>query len=58
MEVFVSLILILLIVLGFVGYVFALVSAARRTQWVWFVLILLFWPLFLPYLLVGYRSRS
>jgi hypothetical protein len=34
-----------------VFYVWTLVSAAKNSKWVWFVLILLVWPLCLVYLI-------
>lgn len=38
-------------------YVWTLVNAAKNDKWVWFVLILLVWPLFLAYLLFADKHR-
>ncbi|MEX0960304.1 MAG: hypothetical protein WDZ63_13565 [Burkholderiales bacterium] len=53
----------IVVAIGFALYVWALVNAAQNAKWVWFVLVLLVWPLCFPYLLFAYerpgkRSRS
>jgi hypothetical protein len=47
-----------LLIYGFVAYIKALVNAARTEKWVWFVLMLLFWPLFIFYYMGAYTSTS
>ncbi len=50
---------LLLLAIGCVVlYVWTLVNAARNSQWVWFVLILLIWPFCLAYLLFAKKRPS
>jgi len=47
---------LIVIVIGFIAYVKALVNAAKTEKWLWFVLMLLMWPIFFFYLLMAYES--
>ena len=47
-----------LIIWGFIAYIKALVDAAKNDKWVWFVLMLLMWPIFFVYLIREYKSPS
>lgn len=61
MEIFAILISFLALglgIYGFVAYIKALVNAARTEKWVWFVLMLMFWPLFIFYYMGAYTSTS
>ena len=55
MELVLVLILVIGGAVGFVAYIAALVNAAKTAKWVWFVLMLLMWPIFFFYLLVAYE---
>jgi hypothetical protein len=55
MEILLLLLFFLVGLLSFVGYVVALVNAAKTEQWVWFVLMLLFGPLFIFYLIFAFE---
>lgn len=48
----------LVVVIGFALYVWALVNAAKNAKWVWFVLVLLVWPLCFLYLLFAYERSG
>ena len=58
MEEIIILLALIGILIGFVAYVKALVNAAKTAKWVWFVLMLLMWPIFVFYLLMAYESPS
>jgi len=58
MEVIIFPLILILGIIGFVAYVKALVNAAKTEKWVWFVLMLLMWPIFIFYLLMAYESPS
>lgn len=58
METFTIILAGFIVVAGFVCYVKSLVNAAKNAKWVWFVLMLLMWPIFLLYVLVVYESVS
>jgi len=54
-----GIILILIVYLyGFIAYIKSLVNAARTNKWIWFVLMLLMWPLFFLYLIFEYDSSK
>lgn len=55
-PIIIALIALLLLLWGFILYIKSLVNAAKSDKWVWFVLMLLIWPIFFLYLLVGYRA--
>ena len=44
--------------LVFVAYIWCLVNAAKNGKWVWFVLTLVFSPLFIIYLLFADKSPA
>lgn len=54
-SILIGLAVIAVLVIAFVLYVWALVNAARNAKWVWFVLVLLFGPLCVVYLLFAYE---
>jgi hypothetical protein len=58
MEAIIFPLALIVILIGFVAYVKALVNAAKTSKWVWFVLMLLMWPIFFFYLLMAYESPS
>ena len=61
MEFFALLTLLAFFVIGglcFIVYVVALVNAAKTEKWLWFVLMLLFGPIFLSYFRIRARRRS
>ena len=43
---------------GFIAYIKSLVNAAKNNKWVWFVLMLLIWPIFILYLISAYDSSN
>jgi len=52
-------VLILIVVfIGFIAYVKAMANAAQNGKWIWFVLMLLMWPIFFIYLLIAYEPSS
>lgn len=56
MDLFIISLAGLLLVFGFIAYIKALVNAAQNGKWAWFVLILLFWPIFFFYYMGAYRK--
>jgi ABC-type transport system involved in cytochrome c biogenesis permease subunit len=54
-SILIGLMVIAVAVIAFVLYVWALVNAARNAKWLWFVLVLLFGPLCVVYLLLAYE---
>ncbi len=58
MEPVLVLIIFIVVIVGFVAYIIALVNAAKHRKWVWFVLMLLFWPVFIFYYMGAYISIS
>jgi hypothetical protein len=50
--------LILLPVIGLFAYIKALTNAAKHGKWTWFVVVLLFPPLFVFYYMGAYESGS
>ena len=48
--------LLFILAIGLFAYVKALANAAKHGKWTWFVLMLLFSPLFLFYYLGAYKS--
>jgi len=47
-----------LVIFGFIAYIKALANAAKNGKWAWFVLMLLFWPLFCFYYMGAYKPAS
>jgi Na+-driven multidrug efflux pump len=56
MELLASLTILFVLIWGFVLYIKSLIDAAQSEKWVWFILLLLMWPMFLLYLLKEYKS--
>ena len=56
MELLISLTILGLLIWGFVFYIKSLIDAAKSEKWVWFVLLLLMWPMFILYLVLEYKS--
>jgi len=58
LEILLPLMLLPLVIWGFIAYIKALVDAAKNDRWVWFVLMLLMWPIFFIYLIKEHKSSS
>jgi Na+-driven multidrug efflux pump len=58
MEEIILLLIFMVFIFGFIAYIKSLVNAAKNNKWVWFVLMLLIWPIFIFYLISAYDSSN